>query len=490
MPRRDLITVLFAFALSVAVRVPQLDRPLSAHHELCTALVLIVLNNWYVDGFVAHHGGPAITYSTPADRYPSGSDDAPGMRDGVAYYFSHPPMAYDLPYLLFVATATAPNALGLELFNLFFHLITALCLYLIVRELLVAEVGAKAPLFAALLYLFMPAPLWFHGNAYMSDMFVQNFWALNLLVTVRMFKRRTIGSWRSLVFFFLTLFLTVYTSWPGVFAAAAISVLALVRWRRTRDGAYLKLILVAWMAVVLALGLTAWRWLQVVDGEALWAYYTGRFAVRGSVGMAEGPLPHISRLIVNYRIGYLPVVLIVGVLGLVFRKRIMQLAGLNTFLVLTGLPVLLDHLFLLQYADHDFAALKGGLLLCGVAGVALANLRGHWPRIVLMSACLAGVLYFYRTNPLPGRDDGRYTQEQDMGHAIAAEARSDEAVFTLGFTPEPQVQWYAKRTLFRVDSLPQAQAFLRNQGTRSGVVFSTTGTAVLTHQRIDTTSVR
>ena len=204
MPRRDLITVLFAFALSVAVRVPQLDRPLSAHHELCTALVLIVLNNWYVDGFVAHHGGPAITYSTPADRYPSGSDDAPGMRDGVAYYFSHPPMAYDLPYLLFVATATAPNALGLELFNLFFHLITALCLYLIVRELLVAEVGAKAPLFAALLYLFMPAPLWFHGNAYMSDMFVQNFWALNLLVTVRMFKRRTIGSWRSLVFFFLT----------------------------------------------------------------------------------------------------------------------------------------------------------------------------------------------------------------------------------------------------------------------------------------------
>ncbi|MEO8590093.1 MAG: hypothetical protein ABI432_12025 [Flavobacteriales bacterium] len=483
MPRRDLFIVLFAFALSVLVRVPQLNRPLSAHHELCTALVLIVLDNWYSDGFVAHHGGPAISFSGPADLYPPGFTDAPGMRDGIAYYFSHPPLAYDLPYLLFLATGIAPNALGLELFNLFFHLTTALCLYLIVKELLTIEAASRAPVFAAVLYLFMPAPLWFHSNAYMSDMFVQNLWALNLVVTVRVLKRGAFGSWRSLLAFGVTLFLTVYTSWPGVFVAMTVTALAVWRWFKSRDAAYAKLVLVTWTAVSLALGLTAWRYLQVVDADALWAYYTGRFAVRGSAGMVDGPWPHVRQLLVNYRTGYLPVILVALALGIGFRKRILKLSGLGLFALLTGLPVLLDHAFLLQYADHDFAALKGGILLCGLAAIALANLHGRWSSAVLVTTCVIGVLYFYRTNPLPGRDDGRYAQERDMGLEIAAEAQPDEAVFTLGFTPEPQVQWYAKRTLFRVDSLPQAQQLLRAQGTDVGVLFKQEGN-VLVHERI------
>jgi len=486
MPRRDLYIVLFAFALSVAVRVPQLNRPLSAHHELCTALVLIVLHNWYTDGFAAHHGGPAISFSGAADRYPPSTEDAPGMRAGVAYYFSHPPLAYDLPYLLFAITGVAPNALGLELFNLFFHLTTAFCLYLIVKELLTKDAASRAPLFSAVLYLFMPAPLWFHSNAYMSDMFVQNFWVLNLLVSVRMFNRGTVGSWRALLAFGATLFLTAYTSWPGVFAAMTVSVLALWRWYSSRDLAYVKLLFVTWTAVALALGITAWRYLQVVDADALWAYYTGRFAVRGTSGLVDGPWSHLGQLMVNYRTGYLPVLLVAVALGIVFRKRIMNLPGLGLFVLLAGLPVLLDHAFLLQYADHDFAALKGGILLCGLAAVGLANLKSQSSSALVVATCLGGVLYFYRTNPLPGHDDDRYAQERDMGLAIAAEARPEEAVFTLGFTPEPQVQWYAKRTLFRVDGPLQVRALLGAQGTTTGVVFEQRDGALI-HQRISAT---
>jgi hypothetical protein len=40
----------------------------------------------------------------------------------------------------------------------------------------------------------------------------------------------------------------------------------------------------------------------------------------------------------------------------------------------------------------------------------------------------------------------------------------------MGFTPEPQVWWYARRTLFRVDSLPQAMDLLRAQGNNEGLV--------------------
>lgn len=59
MPRRHLLLLLVAFGVSLAVRWPLLNRPLSGHHELCTALVLIALHNWQHDGFLAHHGAPA-----------------------------------------------------------------------------------------------------------------------------------------------------------------------------------------------------------------------------------------------------------------------------------------------------------------------------------------------------------------------------------------------------------------------------------------------
>ncbi|MFN3875389.1 MAG: hypothetical protein ACK4L7_05720, partial [Flavobacteriales bacterium] len=159
MPRAHLALLIAAFALSMAVRWPLLDRPLDGHHELCTALVLIALHNWWHDGFLAHRGAPAITFTGPADLIPPGYTDAPALRDGVLYYLSHPPLAFDLPHAVFALTGAEPNALGLQLFNLFFHLLTASAIYLIARESISAD--SPAPLFAAVLYLFMPAPLWF-----------------------------------------------------------------------------------------------------------------------------------------------------------------------------------------------------------------------------------------------------------------------------------------------------------------------------------------
>lgn len=59
MIEREALVLLVAFALSVAVRIPLLDRPLSAHHEYCTAFTPIALTNWYEDGFASHHGVPS-----------------------------------------------------------------------------------------------------------------------------------------------------------------------------------------------------------------------------------------------------------------------------------------------------------------------------------------------------------------------------------------------------------------------------------------------
>ncbi len=299
MPRRHLLWILLAFAVSVGVRAPLLDRPLSGHHEYCTALVLIVLHNWQADGFMHHHGAPAITFTGPADLIPASYTDAPGLRDGVLYYLSHPPLAYDLPHLLFTLTGSAPNVLGLQLFNLFFHLLTAVALYLIVRELLANASASNAPFFAAMLYLFMPAPLWFHSNVFMSDMFVQNAWVWHVLVVLRMYRSNAAG-WMWPLLAGLTLFITTCISWPGVWAGVVLFGVALLRWWRSRDRQELRVMLMAVLSVGLALGYTAWRWLQVVDADALVAYFTGRYADRGTV-LNGGAWSSLKQLLTDYR---------------------------------------------------------------------------------------------------------------------------------------------------------------------------------------------
>ncbi len=478
MVRRSAFILLAAFALSVLVRLPHLDRPLSGHHEFCTALVLIVLHNWWTHGFCALHGGPADSFLAPADRFPP-IIDGPGIQEGVHYYFSHPPFAYDLPYALFRIAGVPPSAMGLQLLNILFHLVSAWCLWRIVRVLAKGPDGERAGTIAAVLYLFMPAPLWFHGNAYMSDMFVQNFWLLHLAVAVPVFVRDDaprpiqqagMAGW---------LFVTVYTSWLGVWAGMVVVAMAVQRYIARRDRSWIPTAVWCSIAVIGALGVTLWRYAQVVPATDVLTYLAGRLEVRDAAALPLGLGATLRQVLVNYRTGFLPVLLlIVAVVGVLRWKGVRPVAdrrSIRVLLLLAGVPVLLDHAVLLEYAIHDFTALKAGPLLCALAGMGLAALSSGWQRNATVLACVAGMLYFHRTNPAPSLDPERYAWEQRTGLAIRNEARPDEPVFILGPGLEPQVWWYAGRTIFRVDDIEQVRAHLRSAGLAEGVVFMRQG---------------
>ena len=488
MAYRSLLIILAAFLVSVSVRVPQLDRPLSAHHEYCTAFTLIALTNWYEDGFATHHGVPSGGFVRQAEQLFPPEKFSRNERAIGSYYFSHPPLAYDLPYLVFSVFGIAPNVIGLQLFNLFFHLITTIALFFAVRSVFPEGSLTHAPLFVALLYLFMPAPLWFHGNAYMSDLFVQNMWVLHLVFAMRVLQRKEAPSPGLLLLFGLTLFLTVYTSWLGVFAAATAVGIALWQFRGSNGGRSLQLVGVSGAAVVLAVGLTAYRYLQVIDTSVLIKHFTDRFAVRGSLALSDGPLPHLKQLVINYRMSYLPVLIALGVLLFLRVRRAHLFNALNTprlplFVALTGIPVFLDHAFLLQYADHDFSALKAGPLLCGLVGIGISVFPTRWAMAAVGATCLAGVLYFYKINPIGEKAEERYAQEMELGLKIGTETRPDDVVFAIDLSAEPQVAWYAHRNIIRVGTVQQAEEFLGERGLQEGVVFQREGD-VITAERI------
>lgn len=474
--RRSLLVLLLAFSISVAVRAPLLDRPLSGHHEFCTAFSLILLENWHTDGIARHHGAPVITFSSDADRGAPwmGSDHA--ERDGRYYYLSHPALGLYLPYLWFHVLGQPPTVVGLQAFNLLFHLFTAIGLFLLMRAV-VGDRSERAPLFAALLYLFMPAPLWFHGNVFMSDIFVVAIWVWHVVAAQRVFADDDPGPrWRSL--FGLSLALAIFTGWLGVLAAAVDLLLIGRRWKRGEQARSGRLALIVMVSTLIPLMITAWTYAGVVGAEGLLGYLKGRLIHRSSTtGIGdEGVLFHVKRLLMNYRTGFLPVLLLVfaAIPGLLRAQRSGMLRvppAMWVFMALTTGPVLLEHILLLEYADHDFAALKGGLFLCGSAALLLDHVgklpwARRFPGMVLLVLCGFGAWYFHRIN-----GDAGTTDHRDQGLAVAARIAPEQVFFWQGPAPEPQTVWYARRTPWVVQDRAEAMEVLQRTGQAQGIIF-------------------
>ena len=172
--------LIFLFLLSVLVRLPTLNRPLSKHHEFCTAVALRVMQVWEQGGISNYGFNPAMNYPNAADKFINNHASGSGkMHDeqGNYYYTSHPPLAYYLPFFIFKATGLKPDVLPLQLLNLFIHLLCGTGVFLILSNLFSnSEKRLSIPALAGYAaYLFSPATLWFHSNVYMSDMLVQLF---------------------------------------------------------------------------------------------------------------------------------------------------------------------------------------------------------------------------------------------------------------------------------------------------------------------------
>lgn len=436
------------FLISVLVRLPHLDRPLSKHHEFCTAIVLIPLQNWAENGASTYQYSPSITFEGTANHDIENLTAYPVEADGRYYYLSHPPFAYLLPYFCFWVLGVFPTPLALQVFNLLFHLLSCLLIYEIVKMLTTRPLplkgsqhtmqkkwadsplgaGGVGSLTAFLIYLFAPATLWFHGNTYMSDMFISNILILGIWVVLKAFLRKDksampdtskVSDILHIVSIAIVIFLMIYTEWLGNFFAFGVFILALIKAfskkEKTQMSATSKVPDISrtyWLAiagacvlgVVAGLGLIFWQYSSIAGFEAYWAYFSHRFGARSGAQFSDNGVFYFLwkygkmtlRIGKHYATGFLPVLLLGGVLwGVLFfrTKKIFHPANVATryFWWIAGFPILMHHLVFVEFTVvHDFAVLKGGILLAVGVGLLVDKLthrksRGFKPRAFAMS---------------------------------------------------------------------------------------------------------
>src|SRR5688572_15967205 len=162
--------LLILFALSLFLRLPNLNRPLANQWELCTGISLVQLDIWQQSGAANFHYLLPVNYPGARDLQVQNWNAYKSTKDskGDYYYLSFPPLYLLVPYFLHQFLGFPISPLSLQLLNIFLHFLT-LVLILKTSQLVFPSKHHHlniVGLTACFIYLFSPSPLWFHTNIY------------------------------------------------------------------------------------------------------------------------------------------------------------------------------------------------------------------------------------------------------------------------------------------------------------------------------------
>lgn len=474
------------FLLSVLVRLPQLNRPLSKHHEFCTATALRIMQIWYDNGIEKYHYNPVMNYNNAADKFINNNANQTGKMidaEGNYYYVSHPPFAYYFPFFIFKLLHIRPNVLPLQILNLLLHFISALFVYFTVCLLSFNRARSlpyRSALVAYSIYLFMPVTLWFQGNVYMSDMLVHTFFIIGVYTALKMIIRQKFYSPKYIFFYVLTLALMIYTSWLGVFFAFGVLVYSLLHVNRIPG--FRVLIWSTIIVTLIMLRLITYQYAQIAGPVAYLEEMLSRYVERGSLADTNSGLFHfmfdylwlLKTLLYNYFIHYiLMYVALLMFVFLVFRRKKMKIVfSVNgyRFIWLSVMPVVLLHVFFLNYSVQDFTALYASLFFSVLLGILYDKVKkgGTVPLRKLRLGATALILLMVVQYEVMNIWGGNIYQQQ--GELYASKAGDDEVLITNQKGIEPQTIFYAHRNIRYEMDTTGALEFLRKTN-RTKAVF-------------------
>lgn len=481
---KGLLIVSLLFMITIGIRLPNLDRPVSKHHEFNTAFFLIPMEIWNEEGVAQHGFIPPYNYSNENDKYikdPIGIEH--GNKNGTYYYLSFPAFSYLAPYAFIQLLQLPVSPLSLQIFNLLLHFLLCIMLF----RLLSATVSRAGAYAGVVFYLFSPATLWFHGNGYTHHVLAQL-----LIVAVIYFFLGYVRQQRRilLICFSVTLFFLFLTEWIGFFLAATIFFIALVK--RKEGRAYRMSILALFVTGSLAASVLFFQYASFFDWNEYTGYLWNRFSHRStlvnhSFGIVDQIGAWLKWNLVSYGIWLL---LLLGLFMIAMRKK--GLAGYRYWensrkqlILLLLCPMVAYHVVFMEFTiSHDYSVLIDGLLWSFCLAVLTTETElfvrsRNMPVALGCMAVLLSVAQYYMINR-PGKynqNGDPYAIYMDIGETVRSTALPDETVFMMGFDTisvnknNPQIIYYAKRSIKSVDSKEEAYDFMRKFGREKGRLY-------------------
>ncbi len=457
--------------VSVCIRIPFLNRPLSIHHEWMLAHLLITLQIWEKKGI--SQSKYALIYTYPQDKTNAHLDFIGGLKDkqGNFYYVSYPPLAFFVAYLFCKIFFLPIVPLSIQIFNLLWHFVTAYWLYRFVKLFFQSDRWA---LWAYIMYLFLPFNLWYHGNSYFVDIFVQGLWIGYAYFWLKIYYAP--HKIQNYIFLFLLAFSMMYTEWIAVFVGFSTFIASTYLYIKERSLKRFLPTIIAGTAMVLALSLTLYQYASIENFETLKTTLQNKYEFRS--GKKELREPNTTlywfMLLYHYIKAYTPLLLLMSgaSIYLVLKKKKEIFISFNPFsisiLTLFLLPVILHHGILFGFTYfHEFSVLKSSFILI-IAGLWLVR-KLNIPQWILISIVFLQISMYYVAFY-------RYTDAyKAIGETIKKERKYEELVvlaITEDFWAVPQIMYYAQCNFYYEEKqLRDLPEFLRKHNIKKYAVF-------------------
>lgn len=457
--------------VSVCIRIPFLNRPLSIHHEWMLAHLLITLQIWDEKGIP--NSKYALIYTYPQDKTNTHLDFIGGVKDkkGNFYYVSYPPLAFFAAYFFCKIFFLPIAPLSIQIFNLLWHFVCAYWLYKVIQILFQSD---RYALWAYILYLFLPFNLWYHGNSYFVDIFVQGLWIGYVYFWLKVYYEPHKS--QNYIFLFLLAFCMMYTEWIAVFVGISTLTAGVLLYIKTRDLKHFLPVTIAGAAMVLALSLTLYQYANIENFETLKNALQNKYEFRSGKKELREPNTGLYwfMFLYHYVKAYSPLLMFILIAGfyLVFKQKKEIFKAFNFFsvsiLTLFLLPVLLHHGILFGFTYfHEFSVLKSSFMLI-VAGLWLVR-KLNIPQWILVGIVIMQISMYYGAFY-------RYTDAyKTIGETIKKERKPEELVvlaITEDFWAVPQIMYYAQCNFYYEEKqLRDLPLFLKKHGIKKYVVF-------------------
>lgn len=493
------IALLALFALSIMVRWPYINRPLSTNYEWVTAHTLVTLQIWEEEGAFAHRFNPIYTFTNPNDHFIKCPISGISDEVGNYYYVSYPPFAFIFAHTVFNLLGVYPNVLALESLNLTLHFVCAWLIYLILNNLTNAKERLSLPaLVGTSIYIFAPLSLWHHSNVYFSDILVQTIFLLGIYLShFFCFKKgKKVNFIKASLF--IVLYLMAYTEWIGFLFAGCLFLVGILFRKQVWEPR--SLMFLAFASATLA-GLTVLLQYSSINGlqnfiDTAINRYTERSGHTGNHQFYQ--LDSHLFLANLYLRNYFPQFVIIGFssfLLLILKARFKGMFRVDEQIVLflALAPSLLHHLLLFEFTlVHDMALVKTCVFLSLLTGLLLDRINQETIKIssitfkvipyVVVACMLVLSTYLYNAHVI---EPEGFSFKQ-LGNQIKENATPEDTVFfkttrTLGdfiiaapenFVIAPQIQYYAGRCIQVVPNLEAAKSHLETYNKPKGVVFT------------------
>lgn len=487
--------ILLFYALSVIVRIPNIDRPISKHHEFNVAFFLIPMEIWEKEGIKTHSFIPSYTYFSENDKNISSPIGVQvGVKDGKNYYLSFPSFSYLLPYFIFKGLHFEVSALNLQIFNLFVHFLIILFLY---KTFVLLFLDKNAAQIGSTLYLFSPSPLWFHGNAYTHHVLSILFLVLSLYYIIKLNKTEVIKK-ADYILLSLSLIFLMFTEWIGFLLVFTIGIITILN--RFKNPLYNRILIISIIVSIVVLTILFIQYDSFIGWENYLSYLTNRFDVRSTLKNNNiSPLYQILTIFKWYIISYGIWIAFIITLTIIYFKQLAILKTIKkhwTISLLFVFPVILYHLIFLEFTtSHDYSVLIDGIpfsLLCAFLVSKSSYLKSNYVLATSFLIGLSVVQYYYINRPGEFNQNGdRYSMYMDIGKSIQENAHEDETIFIVGCnynvpSTNPQIMYYAKRNFEAINNKDEAFIFLKKQGKNKGIIFYLKDNKIDTTMRIST----